>query len=69
MSAMDGVITKIKKVLDDMKYNDNDNNYKYKFGINTLVCGIALKKRVKEYGCPEAQRTYKKKVLFLKQGV
>lgn len=26
MSAMDGVITKIKKVLDDMKYNDNDNN-------------------------------------------
>ena len=37
MSAMDGVITKIKKVLDDMKYNDNDNNYKYEFGKNTHV--------------------------------
>ena len=35
MSAMNGVITKIKKVLDDMKYNDN--NYKYEFGKNTHV--------------------------------
>ena len=31
MSAMDGVITQIKKVLDDMKYNDNDNDYRYEF--------------------------------------
>ena len=41
MSAMDGVITKIKKVLGDhMKYNDNDNDNIYKYEFGTLVCGI-----------------------------